>query len=63
MGRLAKIGETVLPGAVLAVVHANDESKLAEARAMIRQAIVIGDDPVKAPRLIEETIGYETHQR
>jgi pyrimidine-nucleoside phosphorylase len=63
VGQLAKIGETVLPGAVLAVVHANDEAKLAEARAMIRQAIVVGDDPVTPPKLIEETIGYETHQR
>ena len=57
VGRLAKIGETVLPGAVLAVVHANDEARLAEARAMIRQAIVVDDDPVKPPRLIEEIIG------
>jgi len=57
VGRLAKIGETVLPGAVLAVVHANDEAKLAEVRAMIRQAIVVGDDPVAPPKLIEEIIG------
>ena len=42
---------------MLAVVHANDKTKLAGARAMIRQAIVVGDELVPPPRLIEEIIG------
>src|ERR1035437_9852242 len=40
---LAKIGERVEKGAPLCVMHANDEPALAEARAMLAKAIVVGD--------------------
>lgn len=54
---LVKIGEHVAPGAPLGVIHANDEQALAEAEEMLAKAIVIGDQPGPAPRLIAEVIG------
>lgn len=53
---LVKIGERVETGAPLCVIHANDEKALAEAKAMLEKAIVIGDAPVAASRLIDEII-------
>lgn len=54
---LVKIGEQVESGSPLGVIHANDESALAEAQGMLARAIRVGDQPVAAPRLIEEIIG------
>lgn len=54
---LVKIGERVESGSPLGVIHANDESSLAEAQGMLARAIRVGDQPVAAPRLIEEIIG------
>ncbi|MSU47598.1 MAG: thymidine phosphorylase [Opitutus sp.] len=54
---LVKIGERVEAGAPLCVIHANDEGALAEARAMLALAIVVGDSPGVAPRLVDEIIG------
>jgi pyrimidine-nucleoside phosphorylase len=56
VSQLVKIGERVAVGAVLAVIHANDQPALDEARDMLEEAIVIGDRPVKPPKLIEETL-------
>lgn len=53
---LVKIGERVQAGDVFAVVHANDEEKLAEAQAAIAKAIVIGDTAVAQTRSIEGVI-------
>jgi len=55
---LIKIGERVEAGAVLAVVHANDESKFAQAQAAILgEAIRVGDAPVTPGPLIAEQVG------
>lgn len=54
---LVKVGERVAAGQALAIVHANDERTLAAATAMLAAAIVIGDEPVPVPRLIDEIIG------
>jgi pyrimidine-nucleoside phosphorylase len=53
---LAKMGERVVAGGTLAVIHANDEAALAEARAMLTKAIVIGDTPPDLPPLIAEVL-------
>ncbi len=54
---LVKIGERVEVGAALAVIHANDETSLAAAAGMLAQAIVVGEAPAAAPRLIEDILG------
>lgn len=54
--RLAKVGERVEAGGVLGVVHANDESKLNEARAWLEDAVLIGDDASSREPLIVEQI-------
>jgi pyrimidine-nucleoside phosphorylase len=54
---LAKVGERVAAGAVLGVIHANDEGALAAAREMMARAVTVGDAAVAAPRLIDEIIG------
>ena len=53
---LAKMGERVVAGGTLAVIHANDEAALAEARAMLAKAIVVGDTPPDLPPLIAEVL-------
>jgi pyrimidine-nucleoside phosphorylase len=55
--QLVKIGERVQAGDVLAVVHANDEAKLAAAQADITKAVVIGDTAVTPVPLIDSVIG------
>jgi thymidine phosphorylase len=55
--RLVKIGERVEPGAALCVIHANEDTALAAARALLAEAIVVGDEPGTAPVLIDEIIG------
>jgi pyrimidine-nucleoside phosphorylase len=57
LDRLVKVGERVAPGGVLAMIHANDTAHLAEAKTWLEQAIVIGDTPGTAPKLIDEIIG------
>jgi len=54
---LVKIGERVGAGSPLCVIHANDEKALAEAQRMLATAIVIGDKPVVAVKLIDDVIG------
>ncbi len=53
---LVKMGERVEAGAALAVVHANDETRLAEAEAMLREAIRIADAPARPPKLVDEIV-------
>jgi pyrimidine-nucleoside phosphorylase len=55
--QLVKIGELVQAGDVLAVVHANDETKLAAAQAEIVKAVVIGSTAVAPVPLIDSVIG------
>jgi pyrimidine-nucleoside phosphorylase len=54
---LVKMGERVLAGAPLCVIHANDESALTEAKVMLSKAIVLGSARGVAPKLIDEVIG------
>jgi pyrimidine-nucleoside phosphorylase len=54
---LVKIGERVAAGGVLAVVHANDEAKAAEAEAAILRAVRIGDAAVVPGPLVAARIG------
>jgi pyrimidine-nucleoside phosphorylase len=53
---LVKMGERVNVGDTLAVIHANDEAALADARAMLAQAIVVGDTMPDVPPLIAEVL-------
>lgn len=54
---LVKMGERVSAGSPLCVIHANDETALAEARAMLAKAIVVGNEPGVPPGLVDELIG------
>ncbi|HTJ78336.1 MAG TPA: thymidine phosphorylase [Rariglobus sp.] len=54
---LVKVGEEVPSGGVIAVVHANDEMKLAAARKSVIAAIHFSAKPVTASRLVDEVIG------
>lgn len=53
---LVKIGERVESGATLAVIHANDDAALAEARAMLTQAIVLGEKAPAPQALVAEAL-------
>lgn len=54
---LVKMGERVPAGSPLCVIHANDATALAEARAMLAKAIVVGNEPGVPPGLIDVLIG------
>ena len=54
---LVKIGERVEAGGVLAVVHANDEAKLAGAVEAILRAVKLGDAEVAPRPLVAARIG------
>ena len=54
---LVKTGERVEAGGVLCVIHADDGKALAEAKGMLENAIVVGDSPPPALKLIDEIIG------
>ena len=54
---LAKVGERVEKGRILAVVHANDEGRLAEAKRLLSGAFIFSDRPVEPLALILERIG------
>jgi thymidine phosphorylase len=49
-----KIGDRVGAGEPLAVMHFNDETRAAQAEALVQGAYVIGSEPVGRPRLICE---------
>lgn len=55
--RLVKVGERVVAGQPLCLVHASDPAALAEANAMLAKAIEIGSEPAAARPLILEMIG------
>ena len=56
-GTILKVGERVAAGEPLAVLHANDETRLAEARALMAEAFTLGDVPIVPPPLVAEVIG------
>jgi len=53
---LVKIGERVSRGDPLCVIHANDETALAEATTRLTQAIVVADQAGPAVPLIADVI-------
>lgn len=53
---MLKIGENVERDAPLAYVHANNEERFAEARALLEQAFVIGDQAPEPRALIVDTL-------
>lgn len=53
---LVKIGERVAAGAPLCTIHANDRATLAEARALLAEAIVLGRAAAKAVPLIDRIV-------
>jgi pyrimidine-nucleoside phosphorylase len=53
----AKVGERVEQGQPLAVLHANDETRLAEAERVLRGAFEISNEAVPPPPLILERLG------
>lgn len=57
IGALVKIGERVEAGATLAVIYANEETALVEAREMLAKAIMVGAAAPAAPPLIDEIVG------
>ena len=57
VSELVKMGEPIEAGAPLCVIHANDDPALAEARAMLAKAIVVGDAKGVPPKLVDEVIG------
>ncbi|MSU64695.1 MAG: thymidine phosphorylase [Opitutus sp.] len=57
VSELVKMGEPIEAGAPLCVIHASDDHALAEARAMLAKAIVVGEARGVAPQLIAEVIG------
>lgn len=53
---LRKIGDPVMEGDPLAILHVNDTTNLDRARAMVVEAYTIGEGPVTPPPLIIERI-------
>jgi len=56
---LVKIGEHVTAGQPLAILHANEESRLAEALRLLSGAITLGDQPPAPAPLILDTLSEE----
>ena len=57
LSNLAKVGQPVSKGDRLATIHANDQGKLDQALAYVRDAFVIADSPAPADPLVVERIG------
>jgi pyrimidine-nucleoside phosphorylase len=53
---MRKIGETVRKGEPLLMIHANDERRLEEARALLKSAYRVGKTRPRPPRLILERL-------
>ena len=52
----ARVGDEVRPGEPIAVLHANDEQRLAQAERMLRSALDIAAAPVQRPPIILERL-------
>lgn len=57
ISHLAKVGDRIAPGGTLAVIHANDEAALADARERVARAITFSRTPVAPPAAVGEVIG------
>jgi pyrimidine-nucleoside phosphorylase len=56
VSHLVKSGERVAAGQALAVMHANDEAALAEARTILGKAMVVGDEAPAAKPLVADVL-------
>jgi pyrimidine-nucleoside phosphorylase len=59
----AKLGDRVARGQPIAVLHANDASRLGEAERVLRGGIALSATPVEAPPVILERPGASTASR
>jgi pyrimidine-nucleoside phosphorylase len=59
----AKIGDRVGRGQPIAVLHANDESRLPEAERVLRGGIQLSTTPVAPPPVILERLGASVASR
>ena len=57
--KIAKTGQAVQTGDVLAVIHANDAARLDEARDMVKGAFAIGKEPPALRQLIGDAVGVQ----
>ena len=57
VSHLAKSGEPVRAGGALCMIHANSEGTSREAAEILQAAIVVGDAPPAAARVVGELIG------
>jgi pyrimidine-nucleoside phosphorylase len=57
VGGLAKAGDPVKVGGALCTIYANSERSAKEAAEILAKAIVVGDAPRPAARLVDEIIG------
>ena len=55
----ARIGDRMEAGQPLAVLHANDQSRIAEALEAMQRAVIVEDAPVEPPRLIRALVTPE----
>lgn len=53
---LAKVGDRIEKGQRLTTLHANDESRLNEARSLVAAAFTISDEPVPPPSLVTDLV-------
>src|SRR5205823_6645805 len=56
----AKLGDQIARGQPIAVIHANDESRVAEAERILRSGITVSTTPVAVTPLILERLGAST---
>jgi thymidine phosphorylase len=57
VGSLAKTGQRIAKGEALCMVHANDPARMAEAKEILSQAIVVGAQAVTPSPLVGEILG------
>jgi len=53
---LAKVGDRLVRGQPIAVLHANDESRLTQAERELRSAISLSRSAIEAPPVILERL-------
>ncbi len=58
---LLRVGESVNKGDALVVLHANDSTRLAEARALVEPAFEIANEKKPAPPLVADMIMYSSN--
>jgi pyrimidine-nucleoside phosphorylase len=59
----AKLGMKVEAGQPLATIFAEDEARFAEPEELLREALILGPDPVQPPPLVRRIISAENKKR